>query len=101
MGVSIQLGWGKLCQDLIDVLFLDFLWNPGAVKVVVGFIVPHLLPVTIRVWNLMKLVIVVAMDNFASAFNVIKAFVDGDANLMPWCSVIIRLEWISVWVTRI
>ena len=63
-------------------LFLHFLWVSRPLKVVLDLIMTHLLLVTVRAENLMWLVIVVAMDNFTSAFNIIEAFADGGANLV-------------------
>ena len=63
---------------------------------VFDFIVPHLLLVTITVWNLMNLVIVVTTDkNFTFVFNIIEAFLDNGANLMSGSAIIIWLEWMD------
>ena len=92
MGVSIQLSWCKLGEDLVDLLFLHLLWVLCLPKVVSDIIVPHLLSVTICVWNLMQSVIVMTMNNFASVvFNVIEAFADSGANLMLVSDIIIWL----------
>ena len=77
-------------------LFLNFLWIFGVQEVLLHFIMPHLLLVTIREWDLMQLVIVVPMDNFTFTFNVIEDFTNDGANLMLGRAIIIWLKGMSV-----
>ena len=68
VAIRIQLlSWWQLGQDLIDLLFLDFLWIPRLIEVIFDFIVPCLFPVATTAWNLMKLVIVTTVNCFGLA----------------------------------
>ena len=77
-------------------LFLHFLWVSGSLKVVLNFIAPHLLLVTIKVQNLTQQVITVVTDKFTFTFNVIEAFADGGANLVSRRVITIWLKQVTV-----
>ena len=80
----------KFGQDLIDVLSLDFLWIPRALKMAFDLIVPHSLPVNIATaWNLMKLVIMIKVDCFTFAFDDVEAFTDCSSSLVLGSAIII------------
>ena len=102
VGISMKLGWCKFGKELVDLLFLNFLWIASALKVVFDFIVPHLLLVTVTVWNLTELVIVIAVDDFTFAFKIVEAFADGSSNLVLGSAIVIRMKRINgIWINGI
>ena len=50
--------------------------------------------VTITAWNLTQLVIVITLDCFAFAFDVVEALADCSSNLVSGSVIIVLCEWI-------
>ena len=79
MEVQVQLSWSKFGKNLIDLLFLHFLWIASEPRVIFDFTMSHLFPVTIAAQNLAQLAI---------------ATTDGSPNLVLQSAIITCLKWV-------